>query len=341
MRIIIVGSDKVYAIENFYVKYLRQHGIEISHFTAQNYFYDYYQKNIVNKLIFRLGLSGILKSINKKFIREICEFNPDVVWIFKGMEIFPRSLKWANNRGIKLVNYNGDNPFLFSGKGSGNANVTNSIKLFHLHLTYNSHVKKRMEAEYKIPTQILPFGFDISDELFQQCSRQPEIIKACFLGNPDVFRGKFLDQLAQNGILLDVYGNDWNKFVSHPGIAIFPPVYGDEFWLTLSRYRVQLNLMRPHNPDTHNMRSFELPGVGGIQLAPKTEDHQNFFEPGKEIFLFQDLADCLIQIKKILSLPNEEAEQIRRNARARSQSSGYRYQDRALQVLQQINLVFE
>ncbi|MEO6719122.1 MAG: glycosyltransferase [Ferruginibacter sp.] len=339
MKLFIVGSDKVYAIENFYAKYLRELEVEVSHFSAQSIFYDYYQKNIINKLIFKLGLSGVFKKINKQFKEQVEKFNPDIIWIFKGMEIFPRTLQWAKDRHIKLVNYNGDNPFIFSGKGSGNANVTKSIPLFNLHLTYNAQVKKEMEAVYKIPTAILPFGFDIGETLFENCRQQQEIIKACFLGNPDEFRGSFLEQLAQNGIVLDVYGNDWGKFVKHPNITIYNPVYGDDFWLTLRKYRVQLNLMRPHNPDTHNMRTFELPGVGGIQLAPKTDDHQNYFKKEKEIFLFEEVADCVAQINKILLLSNEQAEMIRNNARARSLQSGYRYKDRAYQALQQIKTI--
>jgi len=340
MRLFIVGSDKVYAIENFYAKYLKANGIEVFHFSAQSFFYDYYQKNILNKLIFKSGLSGIYTDINEKLKQAVDEFRPEVIWIFKGMEILPQSIQWAKDRDIKLVNFNGDSPFVFSGKGSGNKNVTNSISLYDLHLTYNMSVKKKMEDTWHITTAILPFGFDVDGQVFKKSSQQEEIIKTCFLGNPDEYRGKFLKQLAESGIQLDVYGNDWSKFINHPNIRIFAPVYGDEFWLTLRKYRLQLNLMRPHNPDTHNMRSFEVPGVGGIQLAPCTADHQTYFEPEKEIFLYTSLEDCILQIKKIMEFSKEEAERIRMDARNRSIKSGYQYKDRALQALQIIQATF-
>ena len=99
-------------------------------------------------------------------------------------------------------------------------------------------------------------------------------------------------------------------------------MYDRVFWKTLRKYRVQLNLMRPHNPDTHNMRSFEVPGVGGIQLAPDTDDHKTYFEPGKEIFLYKNLEECTSQIKKILALNTEDARKIRDHARMRSIDSG-------------------
>jgi len=138
-----------------------------------------------------------------------------------------------------------------------------------------------------------------------------------------------------------VYGNDWNKFVKHPNIQIYQPVYGDEFWRTLRKYRVQLNLMRPHNPGTHNMRSFEIPGVGGVQLAPASNDHRNYFEPGKEIFVYNVLEDCIVEIKKILALSQQDADAVRINARHRSITSGYSYKDRASQAWQQIEEILE
>ncbi|MGI8582084.1 MAG: glycosyltransferase family protein [Chitinophagaceae bacterium] len=257
------------------------------------------------------------------------------------MEIFPQSLKWAKNKNIKLINYNPDNPFVFSGKGSGNSNVKVSMPLYDLHLTYNTDVKKAMESIYKIPTEILPFGFDISDALFNKCSMQQELNKVCFLGNPDIYRGKFLQKLAEEGIELDVYGNHWQKFVNHRNIKIFAPVYGDYFWLTLRKYRIQLNLMRPHNLNTHNMRSFEVPGVGGIQLAPDTPDHHTYFEPCKEIFLYTDIKNCVIQIKNILSLRIIDADKIREQARLRSLRSGYTYKNRASQALKYIRASYE
>jgi spore maturation protein CgeB len=249
------------------------------------------------------------------------------------MEITARSLQWAKQKGIKLVNYNPDNPFVFSGKGSGNRNVTDSIGLYDLHLTYNSAVQKKILEEYKIPAAMLPFGFDISEEVFIKCIADTEIIKLCFLGNPDTYRANFIMQLAERGIQIDVYGNYWDKFLKHTNISIFAPVYGDDFWFVIRKYRVQLNLMRPHNPDTHNMRSFEIPGVGGIQLAPDTNDHRSYFKPGEEIFIYTDIDDCALQARKILSLPLNDAMQIRAAARERSIASGYTYRDKALAVL--------
>jgi spore maturation protein CgeB len=336
MKLLICGALSNYAIERFYLKYLRQLiRDEVEIFTPQNIFLDYYNHSFANKIIFRIGYQNIYHRINKLFIEKVAYFKPDIVFIFKGMEIFPETLLHLRNIGVRLVNYNPDNPFLFSGKGSGNENITNSIALYHLHFTYDPDILKQLQ-QFPVKTAILPFGFELSETDFQETSLQPEINEICFLGNPDKDRAKFIGEISVH-LPIVVYGNNWNKYVqSSSKISIKPAVYDLEFWKILRQYRVQLNLMRPHNPQSHNMRSFEVPGVGGIGLFPDTPDHRKYFEPGKEIMVYSDLQDCIEKCRLLLSLPGEEAENFRIQARNRSLSSGYRYADRAAEVLQHI-----
>ena len=104
-------------------------------------------------------------------------------------------------------------------------------------------------------------------------------------------------------------------------------------WDTLRKYRIQLNIMRPHNLDSHNMRTFEVPGIGGIQLAPDTKEHRLFFEADKEIFLYNTVEECVNKINYLLSLTTEQANQYRTYAREACVKNKYSYKDRAQQVL--------
>lgn len=336
MKLLVVGSDQVWSIEKVYIKYLTGWGDEVQLFAAQNEFYRYYNRSIVNKIIYRLGLSGIIGRINRELRKVITESHPDAILVFKGMEVLPSTLQWIRPKGIFLANYNPDNPFIFSGSGSGNSRVTGGIPLYDLHLTYNLEIKDRLEREYHLATALLPFGFDVAEELYERCRLQPEVSRVCFLGNPDEGRVDLIRQLLDRGIGIDVYGHHWDKFIHHDNLHIHEAVYGEDFWLTLYRYRVQLNLLRPHNLRSHNMRTFEIPGIGGIQLAPDTPEHRRFFRPDHEIFLFRDMNECYDKIKMLLDLPAAEASALREAARAVSIASGYTYQDRARQVLDSI-----
>ncbi|MBS1490488.1 MAG: glycosyltransferase [Bacteroidetes bacterium] len=336
MNVLVIGADSSYAIERPYVKYLKQEINNVEFFAAQNPFLDYYNKSTFNKVLYRLGFSSILKTINKSLLQKVDQLQPQVVFVFKGMEIFPSTLKIIRAKGIKLVNYNPDNPFLFSGRGSGNANITKSISLYDFHFTYNLSIKKRLEEEYQAKTAWLPFGFDLTDEQFSEYVKEEEIVKVCFVGNPDKERATFINALAEMKMQIVVYGHHWKKFINHPRVEIQDAVYAGEQWKTLRKYRVQLNLMRPHNPNSHNMRTFEVPGVGGIMLAPDTLEHRIFFEDGREVFLFNNVNECAGKINSLLRLTASQANEIRKNARARSLASGYDYASRARQVLHEI-----
>jgi spore maturation protein CgeB len=338
MRILLVGSDDIWAIENMYKKYLASNNVEVALFPGHSIFYKYYNSSIIHKILFKAGRSAIFSSINTKYQKFVELFDPNIVLVFKGMELYPESIQWTKEKGITIANYNPDNPFLFSGKGSGNYNVSNSIRLYDLHFTYHKDVQSEIEKRYKLPVMMLPFGFDVSEQLYKDCSLQEEILKVAFVGNPDTQRSEFLMALAIAGVKTDVYGENWAKWIEHPNITILPPVYGDHLWATLSSYRVQLNLLRPHNLKSHNMRSFEVPGIGGIMLAPHTPDHQQYFLENHEIFLFHKPDDCVDKINFIMQLSKYEAKTIRLAARNRSMVSGYTYKDRARQLLNYFEL---
>lgn len=330
-KILLVGSDQVWSLERVYLKYLKQARVEAELFGAQSIFYQYYQSSLLNKIFFRAGFSNIYKSINQQLLERVRVFRPGIIWIFKGMEIFPATLRELSGMGCILANYNPDNPFHFSGAGSGNKNITDALHDYHLHFSYSFSIKSMLEA-MGLNARLLPFGFEVSEEVYTQARAQQEVIKTCFLGNPDRIRAAILDRLAENGIDIDVYGHDWKKFVHHPSITVFNAVYGDDFWKVLGKYRVQLNLMRPHNVDAHNMRSFEIPAIGGIQVAPDTPEHRKYFTEGKEIFLFNSLSNCIPLIRSLLDMSKTEADAIRIAARQRSVNDGYSYRDRAMQV---------
>ncbi|HLA58421.1 MAG TPA: glycosyltransferase, partial [Puia sp.] len=79
----------------------------------------------------------------------------------------------------------------------------------------------------------------------------------------------------------------------------------------------------------HNMRTFEIPGAGGIQLAPYSEEHASFFNENTEIFLYRDQQELLKHVEYLMNGSPEAANKIRTAARSRSLDSKYSYKDRA------------
>lgn len=61
--------------------------------------------------------------------------------------------------------------------------------------------------KFNILTALLSFGFDIDESVLNLAINKEEIHKVCFIGNPDVFRAKLTQSIANKGIEIDVFGH--------------------------------------------------------------------------------------------------------------------------------------
>ena len=315
MKILIIGSDYNWSIERIYTRELLKLGHVVQHIPVQNWYYDFYYKSTLHKTFTRLGLTRLQSKIQKRLITEVQHKVFDLIWVFKGMEIQPKTLLELKKKTKRLINFNPDNPFIFSGKGSGNKNVTLGIPLYDEHFTYDHEVKNQIDKEFGIKCTLIPFGFDQEIILDDDIQLTQDIKAVCFVGNPDTYRAEILKVILDNGFTLHVYGNDWDKFLKHPNLNNHGPAYEKEYYNILQNYRVQLNIMRAHNLDSHNMRSMEIPGCGGMMLAPKTKDHLAFFEEGKEAFFYKNSDELISQVKIMLELEDFAIQKIKLNAR--------------------------
>jgi spore maturation protein CgeB len=341
MKILMTDSKNERLLAHYYASHLRS----MKDITIGSLYYtdefDNYYKSIWNKATYRIFPKRILDKINSGIIRSIENFKPDLVWIIKGMEIYPETLDYAKKKGIKLVNYNPDHPFIYKSAGSGNEYVKNSIPVYDLHLSYSREILKDLQQSYQITGKWLPFGYEISQETFESATREREIKRVAFTGMADEERKRVIDVLTGAGIQVDLIGPDWQKFFKPSSlINVFDGVYSNSFWNVLRKYRVQINMFRKQNINSHNMRSFEIPGVGGIMLAPYSAEHVEFFEPGKDAFFYKNDEELIERANNILALSDQESGQIRLNARTRSEQSGYSYLVRSEMALEYFKSMF-
>lgn len=287
--------------------------------------------------------SVVVRKMDEAFMEQVDEFRPTVVLIFKGMEISKRSLREVRSRGIKLVNFNFDHPFRFFSKGTGNRFVRDAIPYYDLHITYSTIISAELSQRYNVRTACIPFGYHLSDEQYEKvlAEKHTEINRVCFVGNPDKLRISILGNLLKEGIPIDLYGFGWEKFFRpRNGLMIHQPrkagsYWADpvEFWKVLRLYRVQLNFFRPHNEGSHNLRSFEVPAVGGILLTPASPEQETFFDVGQEIFSYTDYGNLVKQCRWLLNCERASIEGVRRRAREKSVSNDYSYKRRTADLL--------
>ena len=339
MNILIVGSTLPGAMEHAILRGLkldsRVNRVEIKTTDA-----FHASPSVVNKALRRLSPNFYpgITAFNQQLNKEVEAGDWDVLLVFKGMEIRPAVLRKLRQN-ILLVNYNPDNPFIYSGIGSGNVNMTKSFPLYHLYMTYDRKVASQIE-DCGIASGVVPFGFEDNRRFDITLDHKDEVNRACFLGNADENRTQFLKRFAQE-VPLDIVGSGWNKSRFPSSVRFHSAVYGDDFFDTMRRYRIQLNLMRPHNPDSHNMRTFDIVGCGGVGLMPRTADHTDYFQEGKHLFLYNDVEDAIIQAKFILKENSMAIHALRSQARAWAVDQGFNYDQRAAQMVDCIDSILK
>jgi spore maturation protein CgeB len=334
VKILIVGSNKHWATERYFIDHLRELGAEMYQYTAPDIVFDNHAKNLISKVLFKTKIRTGYSEVNRGLLAEAHSLDPDVIWVWKGMEIYPKTLQKLKTRGFKLANFNPDHPFIISGTGSGNKNVTQSVGLFDLHFCYIRKLMQEIENRFHIPTVFLPFAYEKKDVVYIDPASIQEIKRLCFQGNPDKYRSEMILFLAENGFEVDVYGQGWERtrLTNNKNINIFPIVPRPDFWRKNQEYRVQLNLFRLHNKGSHNMRTFEIPAVGGIQLSEYSIEQAEFFTDNEEIFFFRNKNEMVEKADMLLKMNKDRVNKIRTQARERSLHSGYTFSDRAQTV---------
>lgn len=335
-RILLVGSDKEYAIENNYREAF-PHKYVVKIHPIQRFFEDQYSASLCNKILFKLNKNNFLKPFNYELIKAVEEFKPDVVLVFKGMTVFPETIIAIKKIVERVYCYNADHPFIFDYAGSGNKYVRESICLYDAYFTYSASIKRELVSRFNVKSLILPFAISSLPAI------RPEpttiISRVCFIGNPDKERAIVIKHLLKQQLPVTVYGINWNAFLKPNALLeILPPLSQTELIQQIPAYKVQLNLFRNHNMNSHNMRSIEIPAFGGVQLAPRSEDHDRFFGDREFIFYYSDLASMTKIAKNLLNLSCEEICQLQESATKYILQNGFTYKDRVSVLLDHFEL---
>jgi spore maturation protein CgeB len=248
------------------------------------------------------------------------------------MEIYPATLRLLKAKGIKMVNFNPDNPFMINNRGGGNKNIGKSIQYYDLHFTYDPDIYNNFK-KINHPVQYHYFAHDPMVFNVEEVMKT-EVNKLCFIGNADAERAKLIQTIGET-TPIDVYGIYWDRFIgtNQKNITIHKGVFGDAYFATLAKYRLQLNMMRKHNPNGHNMRSFEVPGVGGLMLTLATAQQREIFKNFKGVFFYDKVEDIAKIFNQVQAMEYDDVAALRQHNYNQILNEGHTYEQRTQEIL--------
>lgn len=251
----------------------------------------------------------------------------DLVWVDNGSLISAKTVKLLNNIAGHVINYNHDDPF--GGRdGVRFRSYLKSISFYDLMVVVrpeNVVEAKNMGAKKIYKTfmsadEIAHAPLELSDQI-----RDAWRSDVSFVGTWMPERGPFLLELIKRNVPLTIYGGGWRK---DPNWSIlkkyhrFDNLTGSSYNYAIQCSRIALGLLSRGNRDRHTTRSVEIPYMGGILCAERTEDHLYMYEEGSEALFWSSAAECAEVCGKFLSDANG-LKRISQNGMRRARRNGF------------------
>jgi spore maturation protein CgeB len=298
-RILILGSREEFSLEKMYQRAFKRIGLKV------NFFHIYYiRKKKLDKFIWKFFRIIIFYLIRQKIIRYL-EKNKKtfkLIFIFKGIYInekFILKIKNISNK-IKIINILPDNPFdIDYFKDISNQNILKSIKHFDHVFIYSRTILDKLKKTYpRNKFSYLPFAHD--DKIHKNLTtiNNNEIdFDLSFVGTADEVRYKIIKELKEFRIILA--GDGWDKFDLSKNITYVKKVNAKNFSKLINRSKLSLNILRKQNEKSHNMKTFEIPAMGGLMITKRNLEQNFFFPENKASLMYGNIQELKLKINKI------------------------------------------
>jgi spore maturation protein CgeB len=246
----------------------------------------------------------------------------DLVLVVKGAFLDYHTLDYLRRRfASPVVCWNPDSPFdeALSNCGAG---IPRAIGAYDAYITWSHEVAERLSAaSHRV--LVIPFAWD--PMIMRPAKGDGKAAgRIVFIGTWTKQRYATLERLAHLRPM--VFGSRWPSI---EGIDARPPIRSFEFAKVAGEAKWNLNLLRAQNASSHNMRTFELVGSGGNQVAPQTSDHKRFLGQDSRTVLFRNNEELEFILR---SDPHERPD------RLPNLLKGHTYVDRARQLLVELNI---
>ena len=304
-KFLIIGSNFPYSIEKSYLRSLTNLKIKKVSFFSPDMNTILRLFNKINNRFTRELYYFFYRKVLTKFLKLEKEF--DFIIIFKGIELNLKTLKHISKyqKKAKWINIYTDNPFNLKHASCSNWNVLKSINFYDYFCTSFSRKLNEKLKKYKIRNHIfLPFGFDKKIHFVAKKLKKENINNNVnFVGAYDEFRKNFLNNLKRN---VNIYGPGWNKAKNLSKLLKIKSnfISGKKMRDVCRNYSVSLNILREQDKESHNMKVFEIPAMGGLMLTERNKETKYFFKENKECFMYSNLNEARTKIDFILKSKN-------------------------------------
>lgn len=299
--LLIVGSKRPGSLETAYARALDRLGKQVDHFDVDQHCASLMQTRVINRLTQKLQ-SEIIGRTLFGFLR-VREARYQAIIVFKGMRLTPSWIARckAISSTASWVNVNPDDPFNMISRGSTNRNVRRSIGCYDIYATWGKHLIPSIEQQGCATALFLPFAHDADNHYPAASPQHSNGDYIAFVGGWDREREAILSELSDFPI--KIYGEGWNRIATRSPLrdkVRSHNIYGEQLRQIISSAKASINILRPQNYGSHNMRTFEIPAMRGLMVTTYSDEQNSFFPDGCASLMFSNTAELREKLKLTL-----------------------------------------
>ena len=267
---------------------------------------------IWTSMAFRLKSGPLVSGINREVCSLFDQQNFDLIWVDKGIYLWPTTVEVLRAAADRLVHYTPDTAF----HANRSRHFIKSAHLFDLLVTTKSfevEQYKELVNGNSILLTTQAFDADLHQPLADHRKKLPV---TTFIGLCEPDREVCVKTLLDSDIPVRVGGHGWQHFArsqsDNPNFEFLgSQVFGSDYVSEYSHCSVGLGLLSKRFPELHTTRTFEIPACGTLLATERTVDTVTFFDED-EVLFFEDYLDLSCRLKALFNSPDEIAERASR-----------------------------
>ena len=301
MRVLILGEDAPGGLMGSYERGFAELGIE-TRTACLARAYASALPSIRSRALRRVAEPMLLSTFNENVVGNLTGVEADLVLVIKGHRLSATTVtRIRESTGAPVINFYPDDPFSDE-RSNRLAYGPAVLAAYDACFTFARHLVPNYERAGARSVHYLPFARDPGLHAPVASPTQP-VFDIVFVGNLDEDRVTYLDALAPD-FRIGVFGERTAAVVPRGSAlarATFAPAaYGSDLARALACGAISLNVMRPQNSRSHNMRSFESLACGAFTMTQRTPELTELFVEGEQMIGFSNVDELRAAVARWL-----------------------------------------
>lgn len=346
-KILVIGPLNHTALAESYARAFERLGMEVVRFDSERAMMQA-SRFTGNRILRRALRSRLWNAVNRESVEIAQRVRPALIFAVNCKFFHPETIRKIRQlSGVPFVNYYPDHPYIGVRWDPREASalrrdLIEALAQYSIVWMWERTLVERLKRD-GVEAKYLPFAVD------PEISRPQDLPEglhcdACgvnhdvaFIATYSRFRCAEVEAIKKHKVA--IWGSNWprqwrelaGQHRSHP------PIWGGAVGDIYAKAPLSLNVLNAENLGGPNMRTFEVPGSGGVMLARYSPQQDEFFPENEAAVYYRTPQELDEKITAVLHDPELRA-RIRRNAIRLS--AAQTYDARAMVVLRECGLSF-